>query len=117
MGVAADLVELQDHMTAKQRDKVGALLIASTLQNLGNKTWLSGLSDMVGALDDPQRNSSRVLNRLAASLAVPAIVAQTARTMDPTLREAKTILDSIRAQIGRAVQQECRDRSRMPSSA
>ncbi len=99
LGVAAGMVELQDHMTEKQRESVALLVTASVMQNLSSKTWLSGLGDLVDAVNDPGRYADSWLKRTVASLAVPAGVAQVARTMDPTLREADGVLDAIRRRV------------------
>jgi len=76
-------------MTERQRESSGALLVASIIRNLGNKTWLSGVSDVVQAMDDPQRFLPSLLGRLGGSIAVPTGVAQIARTMDPVQRDAR----------------------------
>jgi len=99
LGVAAGMVELQDHMTDKQREKVAMLVTASVMQNLSSKTWLSGIGDLVEAVNDPTRYADNWIKRLAGSAAVPAGVAQVARTMDPTMREAESILDAVRARV------------------
>jgi hypothetical protein len=69
------------------------------MQNIANKTWLSGLSGMLEAMSDPDRKADALLKRLAGSIAVPAGVAQVARTTDPTLRQAETILDAVRNRV------------------
>lgn len=99
LGVAAGMVELQGHMTDKQQEDVALLITASVMQNLSSKTWLSGLGDLVDAVNDPSRYASGWLKRTAGSLAVPAGVAQVARTVDPTLREADTIMDAVRRRV------------------
>jgi hypothetical protein len=99
LGVAADLVETSDYMTDAEREKSAALVTAAILKNLSNKTWLSGLSDAIEAIEDPDRYSQAFLSRLAGSIAVPAIVAQTARTTDPVLREARSPIDRIKSRI------------------
>ncbi|WP_052757343.1 hypothetical protein [Sphingobium chungbukense] len=99
LGVAAGMVELQDHMTEKQREDVALLVTASVMQNLSSKTWLSGLGDLVDAVNDPGRYANSWLKRTAGSLAIPAGVAQLARTADPTLREANTVLDAVRRRV------------------
>ena len=99
LGVAAGMVELQDYMTEKQQDKVASLLTASVMQNLSSKTWLSGMSGLVEAVNDPTRYADNFLERFASSFAVPAGVAQLARTVDPTMREAESILDAVRARV------------------
>jgi len=99
LGVAADLATLQEGMSEKQQQEVGTLLVASILGNLANKTWLSGISDIVGALSEPDRNADRLVQRLVSSLAVPAAVAQIARTIDPVQRDTQTVMDAIQAKI------------------
>jgi hypothetical protein len=99
LGIAAGMVELQDHMTDKQKEDVALLVTASVMQSLSSKTWLSGLGDLVDAVNDPGRYANGWFKRTAGSLAVPAGVAQVARTMDPTLREADTIMDAVRRRV------------------
>lgn len=99
LGAAAGLVELQDHMTDKQQEEVAGLLVASVLQNMASKTWLSGIGDLTEAIKEPSRYADDWLRRLAGSVAVPAGVAQVARTIDPDMREAETILDGVRARV------------------
>jgi hypothetical protein len=89
LGVSADLVDYGRHMTEGQSEQATALVVVSILRNLGNKTWLSGMSDLIEVLDDPQRNGGRFVSRLAGSLAVPAGIAQAARTADPVQRETR----------------------------
>lgn len=59
---------------------------------------LSGISDVLSAMNEPERYSQGWLKRMAGAV-VPTGVAQVARTVDPTLREAKTILDAVPARV------------------
>lgn len=104
LGVAADMVDLQSHMTERQRQEVPMLVISSFMQNLENKTWLSGLGDLHEALTEPQRYAHEFVERLAGSLATPALSGQIARTIDPVQRETgegwvQGILDGIRSRV------------------
>ncbi|MCK9541580.1 MAG: hypothetical protein M0R03_06060 [Novosphingobium sp.] len=99
LGVAADLATLPQGMSERQRDDQVTLLVASIMGNLANKTWLSGISDIVGALTEPDRRADRLIQRLAGSLAVPAGVAQVARTLDPVQREAGSVGEYIQSRI------------------
>ncbi|KKW89404.1 thermonuclease family protein [Sphingobium chungbukense] len=99
LGVAAGMVDLQDYMTDKQKDKGALLMTASIMQNLSSKTWLSGMGDLIEAVNDPMRYGEGFARRLAGSAAVPAGIAQVARTVDPTMREAEDILDAAKARI------------------
>lgn len=98
LGVAADYVGLQETMTDRQREEAANLVTASIVANLSDKTWLSGLSDAVAAIHDPQRNGQQWINRTAGTV-VPTGLAQLARTVDATPREAKTPLETILSRI------------------
>nr|ART39565.1 J437 [uncultured bacterium] len=99
LGVAADYVEKQSAMTERQKDDLAMLMVASMIQNLSDKTWLSGLSDALGAIQDPVRYGPGAIRRTAAGIAVPAAVGQVARTVDESPREQKTIGEAIQARI------------------
>jgi hypothetical protein len=99
IGTAADLVDQQSHMTDKQRENASFEVGAAILKNLSNKTWLSGMSSALEALNDPDRAGESFFSRTAGSIAVPAGVAQIARISDPVLREAKGPIDRIRSRI------------------
>lgn len=99
LGVAADLALLPEGMSDRQREEQTTLLVASIMGNLANKTWLSGVSDMIGTIEDPERNADRMMQRLAGSLAVPTGANQIARIMDPTARKTETMADAVQARI------------------
>jgi len=99
LGTAADLVDQQSYMTDKQRNEKVLLLGTAVLKNLSNKTWLSGLSTALQALNDPDRSLETFTSRTAGAIAVPAIFAQASRIVDPTLREARGAGDRIRSRI------------------
>jgi hypothetical protein len=87
LGMAADSVELQSAMTEKQQQDAGAVIIGALVQNLSSKTWLSGFSDLIDAVTDPQANAKNVITRLAASMATPTLSAQVAQALDPVFRD------------------------------
>ncbi|MBB6425170.1 thermonuclease family protein [Sphingopyxis sp. JAI128] len=99
IGAAADMATLGDGMTETEREEGAGLIVASILGNLSNKTWLSGVSDMMEALNDPERSGGTFVKRLAGSLAVPTGVSQVARWMDPTMREAPDTMSYIQSRI------------------
>lgn len=99
IGVAADLATLPDGMSERQRRDKVTLAVASIMGNLANKTWLSGVSDVVGALHDPERSADNLVQRLVGSLLIPNLIAGTARTMDPVQRETETMGDALKARI------------------
>ncbi|MES2493996.1 MAG: thermonuclease family protein [Pseudomonadota bacterium] len=99
LGVAADMALLPEGMSDRQKDDKATLLVASIMGNLANKTWLSGISDVLSAISDPEQNADNLVQRLAGSLAVPTGVAQLARTMDPVQRKVETVGEAIQARV------------------
>jgi endonuclease YncB( thermonuclease family) len=64
-----------------------------------DKTALSGISQMVTALEDPERYSHNYGKRFIANFLVPNIVAHTATALDPTNRYARTVIEQIQSRI------------------
>lgn len=98
LGVAADMYEVGHAMTEKESHNVAAMALASISKNLTNKTWLSGPSSLIQAVTDPDRYGEKYIQGLVGSV-VPAFVAQAAQVEDPYLREARTVLDGVKARI------------------
>jgi hypothetical protein len=101
IGMAADATEMLMHAQHEALDDPDTekLAVASALAfagNITNKTYLSGLSSMIEALNDPQRAAESWVQRTAGSV-VPAGVAQMERLQDPTVREVYSMMDSIKS--------------------
>jgi GNAT superfamily N-acetyltransferase len=99
LGTAADLALLPEGMSEKQREDKVTLFVASILGNLASKTWLTGISDVVGALSEPDRKAGRMVERLFGSVLVPTGVAQGARLVDTTPRETDGVQDYVQSRI------------------
>ncbi|AKM06137.1 thermonuclease family protein [Pelagerythrobacter marensis] len=99
IGVAADMATLPEGMSERQREDKALLLTASIMGNLASKTWLSGLSDLVSALHEPDRYADNMMQRLVGSFLVPNLVAGTARTMDPVARETETLGEALQSRL------------------
>jgi hypothetical protein len=98
LGVAADFAELSQHMSDEKRNSIASLIMGSVAKNLASKTFLSGLSQVIEAYQDPERYGAQYIQNLVGTV-VPTAIAQYARTRDPYLREARTILDKIKARV------------------
>lgn len=98
LGVAADAQEIAHAISSPDASDIGTLVLGSISKNLVNKTWLQGPADLIQAIEDPDRYGSNYVSRFLSS-GVPAIVAQEARTEDPYLREARTLVDSLKSRI------------------
>lgn len=99
LGVAADMATLPEGLSDRQKDDQSTMLVASIMNSLASKTWLSGVSSLVEGLSDPQRNAGNWLERTLSSFAVPAIVAGAARQIDPVARQRDGVLEAVQARV------------------
>lgn len=95
IGVAADMATKYDGLSERQKEDAAVMVVTSIMANLSNKTWLSGVSDMMEAINDPERYAAGFGKRLAGSLAVPTMFNQIARTIDPVARQRDDYGDAI----------------------
>ena len=96
IGVAADFAEVGALATEEESDGLALSLAQLIAKNLTSKTWLSRASDFFDALSDPERFGEAFVSRLTSSMAVPAIIAHAAGSLDENLRESRTIVDKIK---------------------
>jgi inorganic pyrophosphatase-like protein len=83
LGIAADAAELKDQRkTGDMFDKA----MGSIVQNLISKTYLQGLADAAGLLNDPKQFASQYVTSTAGSL-VPNILAAGAKAADSSIRD------------------------------
>jgi len=99
LSTAADLATKADGMNERQLEQYPALLVASIIKSMGDKTWLSGLSDFMDAYNDPMREGPRYVRNLVASSVIPAASAQLARTIDPVRRDSRSLPDELMARL------------------
>ena len=97
-GLAADLAEIQGELGKEDRDSIAAMLVASTSQNLLDKTFFKGISDVIEAINQPDRQLQSYLNNQLGTL-VPTLLAQTAQNVDPILRDTRTALDRVKSRV------------------
>lgn len=95
LGFAADLAEAKD---AKTAGDVWDKLHYSVINNVANKTYLTGIINVAEALGDPERYGARMQKQLVGAL-VPNLLASAARAIDPTMRQADDISSTLLSRI------------------
>ncbi len=94
IGLAADTAEIMGQLYGEEDgdggvDELGMAAVMAIAKNTTSKTWLMGVSELIEAIEDPDRNMTRFLQRFSGSL-IPTGVAQTNRAFnDNTLRDTK----------------------------
>lgn len=98
MGLAADLAMAWEVMDAGDQDKAASALMWAAVEVAQNKTWLKGISSLVNAISDPERYADSWMEQMASTV-VPNFLGQTAREMDPHVREIDSILAAVQSKI------------------
>ena len=100
MGLAADAADALGNLPPGERDDLAMVLAYAVGRNLTSKTYLKSVSEALNALADPERFGTNPARNLVAGM-VPfsSLLASIERTDDPTLREARTLLDHVLARI------------------
>jgi hypothetical protein len=93
---ATMLASIVDSMTVVNSDKPAdekwATLAGQAANNLKDKTFLQGLSDLFNAIQDPGRFGSKWATNIATGF-VPNFVRQPLRAIDPNIRDTSTPKD------------------------
>ena len=106
IGLVADMIETgNDLMKTEDKDTVdflGIVLVTSIARNVTNKTYLTGLTNLVNAISSPEQFSGVFLNNFAGSM-VPfsGLTSQSIGlfTDDPVHREVRGMVDAMRSRI------------------
>jgi len=89
-GLAADFHEVGNWQPADTREEFATAAAIALAKNLNSKSYLTGLTDLVEALDDPERSFKKFSQSFEGSF-VPNLMRQT--NPDPYLREVRDHLD------------------------
>lgn len=98
IGLSADTVELWEHMTPEEQDKLPKMIGTAFANAMANQVFLTGITGLSRALSDPDQFMARFIQRTVSGV-VPGILAQTAQIMDPYEREIYSVLEAIKARV------------------
>ena len=88
LGMAADMAESVKNGETKTPEKLAKRMMSSMAKNLTNKTFLAGISNLVEAWHEPERNLDFFIQQMEQSLVpMSGLSRNIARVIDPTYRE------------------------------
>lgn len=99
IGLAADLVEIMgnDKQTENAATAAAALGMAFS-KNVTSKTWMTGMANLLEAIENPDRYGPKVIQGFISSL-VPRIIAQSEKQVDPEKRYVRSLIDAIKKDV------------------
>ncbi len=98
LGIAADFNAIKKNMSEDEKYNVAAGIYGAISQNIKDKTFMQGLSNIINATSDPGRYGKNVFKQFAGSV-VPGASAGLARATDDYIRDTRSILDTIKSRI------------------
>lgn len=101
LGIAADIQYAASRIGVDDAAKILSLAVHSFSQNFLDESFMRGPSDLIKALDEPDRYGAAYARNLFSSFAVPYSVGmgQIAHEIDPYMRQARTLTDEVIAKI------------------
>ncbi len=96
LGIAADVAEVGGQSSDAKLSELASAAVVGLVNNVGSKTYLTGLTDLITALDDPERYGQQVLNNYASAM-VPfsSAMRELRKVDDPAMREVRSMVDAI----------------------
>ncbi len=100
MGMAADMYEVGHDAEKGEYMTAAAHLQHALTQNILDESFMRGPADLIKAIEDPGRyGESYIRNFLSSFVPFSVGIAQQARSMDPYSRQARTVIDAMKAKI------------------
>ena len=97
-GIVADFADKATEDPAGSRDWVnfiGSAIGVALSKNITSKSYLTGIEQVMDAINQPDRKMSQFFGTRLGSLVVPSLVGQAIPMGDPVMREARTLMDNV----------------------
>ncbi len=101
LGLYADAYELlaaKDDWDEADTNRIVGAVVGATIYNVASKSYLKQFATLGKVMAEPDRYSGKVVETFIKSM-VPRVLAGIEKQVDPTIREAKGVLNSLKAQI------------------
>ena len=100
IGLVADMHEVGAEMQTHDVGHVANLVTASLAKSLLDESFMRGPAELLQAIEDPDRYGARYADQqLSTLLPFSTGMAQLARASDPYAREARDLLDTLKAKL------------------
>jgi hypothetical protein len=100
MGVSADLYDLGHQIGDADASVAGTTIMHAITQNILDESFMRGPADLIKAVTDSDRYGPAYVRTMLSSFMPYSVgMAQMARATDPYTRQARTVVDAIRAKV------------------
>ncbi len=95
IGTVADMVQLSEHVSEDERHGLGSAITMGIVNNLSNKSYLQGLTQLIDVIESDDPNKLESFMRQRAASYIPAISGQTAKAADPLTKQAWDVKEAL----------------------
>jgi len=102
IGIAADMIEVTSRMTEDDESIANTIthgVLTSAINNLVQKTYVSGLRNFFDAMSDSERFTGNFLEGLVGSVIPRSVQSAVSLFDDPVLKETSGMLDAIKSRV------------------
>ena len=98
IGLSADLVEIATQGDETKTAEAAAALGMAFSKNVTSKTWMTGLSNLLEAVENPDRYGAKTIESLVRTV-IPRGLAQVEKMGDPQKRYVRDLIDAIKQDV------------------
>lgn len=98
LGMSADLSQIKNEAQENDKFNLASSIAGSITQNISNKTFMQGLSNIINATSDPARYGDQLIKNTTGTV-VPSVVAGVARSIDNKMRDTNSMANNIKSRI------------------
>ncbi len=96
LGIAADIAAMGGQTSEAKLNEIASAAIVGLINNVGSKTWLTGISDLMQAMNDSERYfDGFVRNYASAMVPFSAAMREARKVGDPAMREVRSVVDAV----------------------
>lgn len=101
IGLAADAADIMGQLPEKDADQLASAIVVMVSRNVAQKTFVKGLAGTLNAVSSQDINVVQKFfeKELPTILPASTLLAQTAREVDPVMREVNSIWDAFAARV------------------
>lgn len=99
LGIGADVADLLGQLEQKDAEELASMVVVAVSRNVAQKTFIKGLAGTLNAVASQDINEVKTFfeKELPTILPFSTAMGQTARELDPVMREVNSILDAFKA--------------------
>lgn len=100
LGLGADFAAIGGQLERKERETLAGAVVVAVARNSASKTFVKGVAEAASAITKPDRYlENTTMRQVGTLMPFSQAISQTSRVLDPTIRDARTMMDAYRSRV------------------